>query len=163
MSWIFSKIVDSNALKERALQISYKRYLHYRKLTIIHDNLAFQFEYNIILPFPHQYPWLQVTSKKDQEQYWEDKKQPYRYIPVKEFLLRFKQFHAGLHLENELAVPYENKISHKSVLVFNRNLVPKMEIFKAGFAKEWLLVKRNSFVYIFKETRVGGFTTYNLI
>ena len=108
--------------------------------------------------FPHQYLWLQVTSKKDQEQYWEDKKRPYRYIPVKEFVFRFKEFHAGLDLENELSIPYEKERSHRAALVFDRNTVPSMEIFKACFAKEWLLIKRNSFVYIFKTAQVRCFT-----
>jgi len=66
-------------------------------------------------------------------------------------------------LENELSIPYENKRSHKEALVFDRNPAPRIEIFKVGFAKEWLLVKQNSFVYIFKTTKITGFTTYNLI
>eukprot|EP00253_Pinus_taeda_P009158 PITA_09158 len=103
----------------------------------------------------------EVTSKKDQEQYWEQSKGPYRYIPVQELVLRFKQFHSGLHLQNELSVPYDKKKSHRAALVFDRNPVPKMEIFKACFSKEWLLVKRNSFVYIFKTIQiiVGAFLT----
>lgn len=28
---------------------------------------------------------LQVTSKKDQAQYWADASRPYRFVPVKEF------------------------------------------------------------------------------
>ncbi|KAK0598474.1 hypothetical protein LWI29_034970 [Acer saccharum] len=47
----------------------------------------------------------EVTSKKDQEQYWADKNKQYRYIPVPEFAARFKRFHVGMHLENELSVP----------------------------------------------------------
>lgn len=96
----------------------------------------------------------EVTSKKDQEQYWADNRRPYRYVPVKEFVFRFKQFTAGLDLESELSVPYSKNRSHKAALVFNRNPVPKREIFKACFAKEWLLVKRNSFVYIFKTAQI---------
>eukprot|EP01018_Ginkgo_biloba_P002639 Gb_30095 [translate_table: standard] len=96
----------------------------------------------------------EVTSKKDQEQYWADKRRPYHYVPVKEFAFRFKQFHAGLRLENELSVPYDKAKSHRAALVFNKYSVPKMEIFKACFAKEWLLVKRNSFVYVFKTVQI---------
>ncbi|XP_057834764.2 ABC transporter G family member 36 [Cryptomeria japonica] len=92
----------------------------------------------------------EVTSKKDQEQYWADRSRPYHYVTVKEFVFRFKQFHAGLKLENELAVPYDKNNSHKAALVFNKNCVPKKEIFKACYDKEWLLFKRNSFVHIFK-------------
>ncbi|KAK8994791.1 hypothetical protein V6N11_045862 [Hibiscus sabdariffa] len=40
----------------------------------------------------------EVTSKKDQEQYWVDRSKPYRYIPVSEFASRFKSFHVGMKL-----------------------------------------------------------------
>ncbi|KAI7727852.1 hypothetical protein M8C21_031340, partial [Ambrosia artemisiifolia] len=45
----------------------------------------------------------EVTSKKDQEQYWADRTKPYRYISVTEFTKRFQRFHVGLRLENELS------------------------------------------------------------
>lgn len=96
----------------------------------------------------------EVTSRKDQEQYWADKHQPYRYISVSEFAHRFRRFHVGLRLENELSVPFDKTRSHKAALVFDRNPVPAMELLKASFAKEWLLIKRNSFVYIFKTVQV---------
>ncbi|XP_059069636.1 ABC transporter G family member 35-like [Cryptomeria japonica] len=96
----------------------------------------------------------EVTSKKDQEQYWIEKSRPYQYVPVKEFAFTFKQFHAGRLLENELAVPYEKNRSHKAALVFSKHCVPKLEIFKACFAKEWLLIKRNSFTYIFRIVQI---------
>lgn len=95
-----------------------------------------------------------MTSKKDQEQYWANKAKPYRYIPVSEFAQRFKQFHVGLQLENELSVPFEKDRSHRAALVFSRNSVSTSELLKASFAKEWLLIKRNSFVYIFKTVQV---------
>ncbi|KAF9615291.1 hypothetical protein IFM89_022618 [Coptis chinensis] len=96
----------------------------------------------------------EVTSKKDQEQYWADKNTPYRYIPVSEFASMFKRFHVGLRLENELSVPYEKSLSHKAALVFTRYSVPTMKLLEANFAKEWLLIKRNSFVYIFKTVQI---------
>ena len=92
----------------------------------------------------------QVTSKKDQEQYWSERNKPYRYISVSEFANRFKRFHVGMRLENELSVPFDKARGHKAALVFSKYSVPKMELLKACFDKEWLLIKRNSFVYIFK-------------
>ncbi|KAJ0890826.1 putative ABC-type xenobiotic transporter [Helianthus annuus] len=47
----------------------------------------------------------EVTSKKDQEQYWADRNKAYRYIPVSEFVERFKSFHVGEKLRQELSVP----------------------------------------------------------
>ena len=115
------------------------------------------------LHFLANIPWLQVTSKKDQEQYWADNGQPYHYVPIKEFVSRFKQFKTGLDFENELSVPCTKNRSHRAALVFHRSPVRKREIFKACFAKEWLLVKRNSFVYIFKTVQVRCFRLYNLV
>lgn len=60
----------------------------------------------------------------------------------------------GLRLENELSVPYDKARSHKAALVFKKYLVPKRELLKASFDKEWLLIKRNSFVYVFKTVQI---------
>ncbi|KAL6006088.1 ABC transporter G member 42 [Asimina triloba] len=99
----------------------------------------------------------EVTSKKDQEQYWADKRMPYRYISVSEFAAQFKRFHVGLRVENELSIPYDKNKSHRAALVFTKCSVPKWELVKANFAKEWLLIKRNSFVYIFKTVQFALF------
>ncbi|KAJ8638657.1 hypothetical protein MRB53_012924 [Persea americana] len=96
----------------------------------------------------------EVTSKKDQEQYWADKDKPYRYIPVSEFAQRFKRFHVGLRLENDLSVPFNKSQNHRAALIFNKYSVPKWELLKANFAKEWLLIKRNSFIYVFKTVQI---------
>lgn len=95
-----------------------------------------------------------MTSRKDQEQYWSDRTRPYRYISVSEFAKRFKRFHVGLRLENELSVPYDRTRTHSAALVFKKYSVPTMELLKANFDKEWLLIKRNSFVYIFKTVQI---------
>ncbi|GER52403.1 pleiotropic drug resistance transporter 5 [Striga asiatica] len=89
-----------------------------------------------------------------EEQYWVDRSKPYRYIPVSEFAQRFKRFHVGLRLENELSVPYDKDRTHKAALVFKKYSVPKRELLKANFDKEWLLIKRNSFVYVFKTVQI---------
>jgi hypothetical protein len=100
---------------------------------------------------------FQVTSKKDQEQYWADKERPYRYISVPEFAQRFKRFHVGLQLENHLSLPFDKSRSHQAALVFSKQSVPTTELLKASFDKEWLLIKRNSFVYVFKTIQVNTF------
>ncbi|KAH8952003.1 hypothetical protein BDL97_09G061300 [Sphagnum fallax] len=96
----------------------------------------------------------EVTSQKDQEQYW-DRHQPYRYVSVKHFAELFQTFHIGKRMEAELMVPYQKERSHKAALSFYRYSVSNWELFKANFAKEWLLMKRNSFVYIFKTVQIG--------
>ncbi|OMO66557.1 hypothetical protein COLO4_30499 [Corchorus olitorius] len=97
---------------------------------------------------------LKVTSKKDQEQYWADRSKPYRYITVTEFANRFKRFHVGMRLENELSVPFDKRRSHKAALALQKYSVPKMELLKACWDKEWLLIKRNSFLYVFKTVQI---------
>ncbi|XP_071741164.1 ABC transporter G family member 35-like [Rutidosis leptorrhynchoides] len=92
----------------------------------------------------------EVTSRKDQEQYWAEKNIPYRYIPVSEFQQRFKSSFMGERLRNELNIPYNKNQSHKSALVFKEYTVSKRELLKASWNKECLLLKRNIFIYIFK-------------
>ncbi|KAL2234771.1 UNVERIFIED_CONTAM: ABC transporter G family member 36 [Sesamum indicum] len=96
----------------------------------------------------------EVTSRKDQGQYWADRSKPYRYIHVSKFAKRFKRFHVGLRLENELSVPYDKSRSHKAALVFKKYSIPKRQLLKANFEKEWLLIRRNSFVYVFKTVQI---------
>ncbi|XP_076904316.1 ABC transporter G family member 35-like [Bidens hawaiensis] len=96
----------------------------------------------------------EVTSKKDQEQYWADRNRAYRYIPVSEFSQRFKSFHVGDKLQRELSVPYDKSQSHKAALVHKKFLVPKMELLKASWDKEILLMKRNAPVYIFRTIQI---------
>lgn len=57
-------------------------------------------------------------------------------------------------MAEDLSIPYEKDRSHKAALTFDRYGVSSRELFKANFAKEWLLMKRNSFVYIFKTVQV---------
>ncbi|CAL5443910.1 unnamed protein product [Camellia sinensis] len=83
----------------------------------------------------------QVTSRKDQEQYWINKTRPYTFISVTEFANRFKRFYVGLRLANELSV-------------YKKYTIPKRELLKASFDKEWLLIKRNSFFYVFKTVQI---------
>ncbi|KAL4353278.1 hypothetical protein GQ457_06G011440 [Hibiscus cannabinus] len=96
----------------------------------------------------------EVTSKKDQSQYWVERSKPYRYVPVIEFANRFKKFHVGMQLANELSLPFDKSKSHKAALVFSRYSITKLELLKACWDKEVLLIKRNSFFYIFKTTQI---------
>ncbi|KAH9312920.1 hypothetical protein KI387_027955 [Taxus chinensis] len=96
----------------------------------------------------------EVTSMKDQEQYWADRTMPYSYISVKKFADMYKRFHVGTRLSSELRGANDKLTSHKASLVLSKYSVPKMEIFKACFDKEWLLLKRNSAIYIFKTVQI---------
>ncbi|XP_052175461.1 pleiotropic drug resistance protein 2-like [Diospyros lotus] len=96
----------------------------------------------------------EVTSKKDQEQYWFRKNQPYRYVSVAEFAEAFNSFHIGQQVAADLHVPFDRSRMHPAALVTEKYGISKRELFKACFDREWLLMKRNSFVYIFKTTQI---------
>ncbi|KAI3947486.1 hypothetical protein MKX01_028391 [Papaver californicum] len=96
----------------------------------------------------------EVTSKKDQEQYWYNKNEPYRYISVSEFVHSFKSFHIGQQLIEELRIPYDNSRAHPAALVKTKYGISNRELFKACFSREWLLMKRSSFLYIFKTCQI---------
>ncbi|MQM18023.1 hypothetical protein Taro_051006 [Colocasia esculenta] len=92
----------------------------------------------------------EVTSRKDQEQYWARRGELYSFIPVTEFAEAFQAFHVGRNLVDELAVPFDKEKSHPAALTRSRYGVSKKELLKACIDREFLLMKRNSFVYIFR-------------
>ncbi|CAI0473847.1 unnamed protein product [Linum tenue] len=92
----------------------------------------------------------EVTSRKDQQQYWMHRETPYRFVTTIEFAEAFQSFHVGRSLGQELLTPFDKKNSHPAALTTKRYGVGKMELFKSCFSRELLLMKRNSFVYIFK-------------
>ncbi|XP_021728709.1 ABC transporter G family member 39-like [Chenopodium quinoa] len=96
----------------------------------------------------------EVTSKKDQEQYWFRKDQPYSYISVSEFTQGFQSFRTGQKLASDLVVPFDKPKAHPAALVKEKYGISNWELFKACFWREWLLMKRNSFIYIFKTTQI---------
>ncbi|KAK2417900.1 pleiotropic drug resistance protein [Trifolium repens] len=92
----------------------------------------------------------EVTSRKDQEQYWEHKDQPYRFVTAEEFSDAFQSFHVGIRLGDELGTEFDKSKSHPSALTTKKYGVGRWELYKALLSREYLLMKRNSFVYIFK-------------
>ncbi|CAK7336270.1 unnamed protein product [Dovyalis caffra] len=91
-----------------------------------------------------------VTSIKDQEQYWARVDQPYRFVTVNEFAEAFQSFDVGRRIADELSTPFDKSKNHPAALVTKTYGAGKMDLLKANFSREYLLMKRNSFVYIFK-------------
>ncbi|KAL0369558.1 UNVERIFIED_CONTAM: Pleiotropic drug resistance protein 2 [Sesamum angustifolium] len=104
----------------------------------------------------------EVTSKKDQEQYWCKKNRPYRFVSVPEFAQAFNSFHVGEKLVQELRVPYDKSRTHPAALVKEKYGISNWELFRACFSREWLLMKRSSFIYIFKTTQITIMATIAL-
>ncbi|KAF3342097.1 pleiotropic drug resistance protein 3-like protein [Carex littledalei] len=96
----------------------------------------------------------EVTSRKDQQQYWVRSDKPYRYVPVKKFAEAYKSFHVGRAMRNELAVPFDRSKSHPAALTTSKYGVSTKELLKAQIDREILLIKRNSFVYIYLITQL---------
>jgi len=98
---------------------------------------------------------IKVTSRKDQEQYWVLRDQPYRFVTTKEFVEAFQSFHVGRSLANELETQFDKSKNHPAALATEMYGLGKWELFKACFSREYLLMKRNSFLYIFQLFQVG--------
>ncbi|KAK1305951.1 Pleiotropic drug resistance protein 3 [Acorus calamus] len=92
----------------------------------------------------------EVTSRKDQQQYWMRHEEHYRYIPVKEFSEAFQSFHVGRRISEELATPFDKSKSHPAALATSKYGASNKDLLRALAWREFLLMKRNSFVYIFK-------------
>lgn len=97
---------------------------------------------------------LQVLSREDQAQYWCHTDLPYSHVSVGMFSRRFMESSYGKKLNEELSQPYDQSESVKNALSYSVYSVPKRELFRACMSREFLLMKRNSFLYAFKTTQV---------
>ncbi|KAL5539968.1 hypothetical protein UlMin_042730 [Ulmus minor] len=96
----------------------------------------------------------EVISKKDQAQYWYLTDKAYSYLSVDLFSKKFKASHFGKKLDNELSEPYDKSQSHKDAISFSVYSLSKWELLKICTSRELLLMRRNSFIYIFKTTQL---------
>lgn len=96
----------------------------------------------------------EVISKKDQAQYWCHADIPYQYVSVNQFIEMFKASNLGQTLAEELSKPYDKSRCPNSALSFSIYSLRKWELFKACMARELLLMKRNTFVYVFKTAQL---------
>ncbi|KAM1513519.1 hypothetical protein ACFX1Z_024934 [Malus domestica] len=92
----------------------------------------------------------EVTSEKDQEQYWAHRDKAYKFVTVKEFTDTFQSFHVGKKIKEDLSVPFDKSEKGAELLAPQKYGVGKKELLKACMSREYLLMKRNSFVYVFK-------------
>ncbi|XP_037466688.1 ABC transporter G family member 44 isoform X1 [Triticum dicoccoides] len=92
----------------------------------------------------------EVTSRKDQPQYWARSNRRYQYVPVKEFARAFQAFHVGQSLSAELSRPFDRSQCHPASLTTSTYGASKTELLRACIEREWLLMKRNMFVYRFR-------------
>ncbi|XP_025888754.1 pleiotropic drug resistance protein 3 isoform X2 [Solanum lycopersicum] len=96
----------------------------------------------------------EVTSKKDQAQYWHETKETYKFLSVDTLSRKFKESPYRKKLNDELSVAYDKSRCHKNSITFRDYSLPKWELFRACMSREFLLMKRNSFIYIFKTVQL---------
>ncbi|KAL0662220.1 hypothetical protein Bca4012_099057 [Brassica carinata] len=101
----------------------------------------------------------EVMSKKDQEQYWCLRDKPYSYISVDSFIDKFQESNLGVLVKEELSKPFQKSQSRKDGLCFRKYSLGKWEMLKACSRREYLLMKRNSFIYLFK----SGLLVFNAL
>ncbi|KAL3616200.1 ABC transporter G member 31 [Castilleja foliolosa] len=103
----------------------------------------------------------EVTSRKDQGQYWGDHSKPYKFVSVSEIAEEFRGSRYGLGLKSFLNDPFDKSKNHSSALPKTKYAVPRRELFKACFYRELLLINRHRFLYIFRTFQVAfvGFVT----
>ncbi|KAI3954477.1 hypothetical protein MKW92_053462 [Papaver armeniacum] len=103
----------------------------------------------------------EVTSVKDQEQYWADHSRPYEYLPVLKIREAFENSIYGRAIDSNLSVPFNKQKSLPSALSQEQYAVSKKELFKTCLARESLLLSRHRFLYIFRTFQVAivGFIT----
>ncbi|TVU46233.1 hypothetical protein EJB05_05755, partial [Eragrostis curvula] len=94
-----------------------------------------------------------VLSRKDQRQYWSGTDESYRYISSHQLSSMFKEYHQQRESVNTSATQ-KSKLS-KEALSFNKYSASKLELFKACGVREALLMKRSTFIYVFKTAQLS--------
>ncbi|KAB2599225.1 hypothetical protein D8674_009496 [Pyrus ussuriensis x Pyrus communis] len=79
---------------------------------------------------------------------------PYGYVSTNKFFELFRASYLGKKLDDELSEPYNKSQCHDNALSFSTYSVSNWELFKACMARELLLMKRNSFLYVFKTAQL---------
>lgn len=133
------------AQREKTLQIFFKRYNTFLT-TLSYHNSNFS-----NLNFVH----IQVTSVKDQEQYWA-LDEHYSYVSVEKFVEAFQSNFLGRSLSRDLSLPFNTHRNHPSALSTSTYGVNRMKLLKISFSWQMLLLKRDSFVYVFKYFQVSS-------
>ncbi|KAE9446717.1 hypothetical protein C3L33_21385, partial [Rhododendron williamsianum] len=96
----------------------------------------------------------EVISRKDQAQYWHRAEQSWSYISVDLFCKKFKESTFGEKVDEDLSKPFTKSQSHKNAISFSKYSLSKWELFKACMSREYLLMRRNSFIYVFKTVQL---------
>ncbi|KAH7835114.1 hypothetical protein Vadar_023002 [Vaccinium darrowii] len=97
----------------------------------------------------------EVISIKDQAQYWHQAEKPWSYISTDLFCKKFKESTFGKKVEEDLSKPFTKSESHKKAISFSKYSLSKWELCRACMSREYLLMRRNSFIYLFKTIQLA--------
>ncbi|KAK9906410.1 hypothetical protein WJX75_001426 [Coccomyxa subellipsoidea] len=102
----------------------------------------------------------EVTSRKDQGQYWADRTRPYEFVPVQAFSHAFEASEVGRANAAALAEPYQAPGKGTfDALVRTKFALSGLQAFKACLRREWTLMVRHKFIYIFRTCQVSVVST----
>lgn len=101
-----------------------------------------------------------MTSVKDQKHYWIRDSEPYQYLTVEKFSEAFHAFHVGQIIPKALEIPFEKKQSLSPALTSSKYGVSKRQLVNAISAREVLLMRRNSSLYIVNFVHVSSYTPF---
>ncbi|XP_027162642.1 pleiotropic drug resistance protein 3-like isoform X1 [Coffea eugenioides] len=96
----------------------------------------------------------EVISRKDQAQYWYRDSATYIYNSVDLLSRKFKESVYGKKLSEEVSGVFSKSKSQNDAISFTKFSIPKWTLFRACMSREYLLMKRNSFIYIFKSVQL---------
>ncbi|KAM3285532.1 hypothetical protein P3S67_024331 [Capsicum chacoense] len=104
----------------------------------------------------------EVTSRKDQAQYWADNSRPYEFIPVETIAEAFRNSRYSQDLKSSLLAPYDISKSHHLALSTKKFAACRLELLRSCFSREMLLMSRHSFLHIFKTCQVAVYGICNM-
>lgn len=84
-----------------------------------------------------------------------NKDDTYSFVSAKEFAERFQSFHVGVELGNDLVIPFDKAKGHPLALTTTKYGASKKDLFKSCISREYLLMKRTSFIFIFQIIQVS--------
>ncbi|KAD3067411.1 hypothetical protein E3N88_35291 [Mikania micrantha] len=96
----------------------------------------------------------EVVSRKDQATYWGRTEEAYDYVSVHTLSMRFKESYLGKKIDDDISKPFLRSQNHENAISFHVYSLSKWALFKACMSREFLLMKRNSFVYVFKTVQL---------
>eukprot|EP00898_Chlorokybus_atmophyticus_P000914 jgi/Chlat1/1823/Chrsp138S00766 len=96
----------------------------------------------------------EVTSRKDQQQYWCKTNKPWHYISVPEMSAYFYEKPMGKQILQELEEPIPPNKFRPDALVRTQFALNGLQMFKACLNRELILMKRNKFIYQFRTVQL---------